>query len=89
MFSNEQVTDYVVELMQQFQGHINIMEKELTEEEVDNKIIGVHLGKLSQIYALVCELTGVFTGVDWREGGFKESSRFSRDKKLIKADEEE
>jgi len=83
MYSNDQVKEKVIELTRALEIFINNMEDEMQSEDPDLKIVSMNLGKLSQNYVLLCELSGVFTGEDWREGGFRESSRKSSTEEIL------
>lgn len=76
MYSNEQVKTVCKELMKEIQGHINNMENELAQQTPNLARVGTSLGKLSKAYVIICNFTGIWSGVDFREGGFKESKEY-------------
>lgn len=78
MYTNEQTAQFVNETAREMEQHINTMEAELKKSEPNLAIIGLAAGKISKLYGTICAITGVFSGTDWRTGGLKDSSRYTR-----------
>lgn len=76
MYSNEQVKAVCRELMKEMEGYINLMESEMALESPNLSKISSALGKLSKVYCMVGNFTGLFSGVDFREGGYKDVTQF-------------
>lgn len=83
MYTNEQVSLLVKNCMKEFEVHINTIESETKKESPNLSTISCAAGKLSKLYVIVCNLTGVFSGNDFRVGGYKDSKYLTmEDEKL-------
>ena len=75
MYSNDQVRALCKELMKEMEGYINIMEGEMGKDAPNLAKISGALGKLSKVYGMICNFTGIWTDTDFREGGYKDVAK--------------
>ena len=79
MYSNDQVRISVINLTRNIEVFVNHQEEELGKEEPNLLKIATLNGKIATTYSLIAEMTGIFTGYDWRAGGPRESKHAIED----------
>lgn len=85
MYTNEQVSNLVLDYTKEMENYINIIEGEVKAAEPNLRAIALASGKLSKLYGLVTELVGTFTGKDWRVGSYRESAKARREEQVVDA----
>ena len=73
MFSNEQVSEAIRDIMIENQNHLNKIESQCVAENPNLTIIALESGKVMKNYTLLANFLGIFDGNDKQRGGFRES----------------
>lgn len=77
MFSNEQVNEYIANIIKETEKHLNDIEAECRKPDSNVGVISIGVGKVMKNYQILAYLMGTFDGEPKNIGGFRESFRAS------------